>query len=591
MDQVAEIREKIDIVGLIGEYVTVKKAGRNFKANCPFHGEKTPSFVISPERQLWHCFGCGKGGDAYSFLMEYEHMEFPEALRFLAKRAGVELVQSQRNSEAASKKEQIFKINALAMQYYHFILTKHPVGKEALDYLENREVNNGAIETFRIGFAPPHGTSLVEYLERKKQISKEDIILSGLGSWRGRQVVDFFAGRLMFPLIDHRDNIVGFSGRVLVDRENSPKYINTKETLAYHKSEQFFGINIAKEHLRKEEQAILVEGEFDVISCFQEGISNTLAIKGTALTEQQVNLLSRLVKKISICFDGDSAGQEAIVRSLPILEKKQMQVTVIVMPSGKDPDDAIKNDPYVFKAAIKNDVPVYDYLLGKTVSIFDKETAQGKKQIGERLLPLFARIDNQIVREHYVRRLSTFLDTSYESLLRELERVEQKEQAPLIAKLKEKRPREENLEEYLSALIFQSQNPFESLEIVKKGMGTMLKKERAQQKLLFSLSDFAQIVKDVFDASLFTKFLPTELLDTYNTSMLYPLTEFHDTSALHKEIIHVTRELHAILLKKDLQLVARQMKEAEKTGQTTDSLQESYALLLKELEKEHSKSK
>src|SRR5579872_214543 len=214
MDQVSQIREKIDIVSLLQEYIPLKKAGRNFKAVCPFHSDKTPSLVVSPERQIWHCFGCGKGGDCFSFLMEYEHIEFPEALRILAQKAGITLQNQRIDNATVSKKEKIYALNHLAAEFYHYLLTKHPSGKKALEYVLQRGIKPATINTYMLGYSP-HGASLVTYLHKKKQYSTDDIFDAGLATRYGRDVVDFFQGRLMFPLYDHRNNIIGFSGRVL----------------------------------------------------------------------------------------------------------------------------------------------------------------------------------------------------------------------------------------------------------------------------------------------------------------------------------------------------------------------------------------
>ena len=216
MDEVARIREKIDIVSLISEYIPLKKAGRNFKTTCPFHNEKTPSFVVSPERQIWHCFGCGKGGDCYTFLMDYENLEFLEALRILAKKAGIELSETDFVKKDTSKKEKIYSINKIASEFYHYVLTKHNAGKKALEYLTKvRGTDPRLIETFTIGFSPNKGDVLSKYLIEKKKYNTQDLIDAGLSFTRPGRIVDFFRGRLMFPLYDHRDNIVAFSGRVL----------------------------------------------------------------------------------------------------------------------------------------------------------------------------------------------------------------------------------------------------------------------------------------------------------------------------------------------------------------------------------------
>lgn len=529
MDQVALIRDKIDLASYLSEFLTLKKAGRNMKAVCPFHNEKSPSFMISPERQMWHCFGCNKGGDIYSFLMEYEHIEFPEALRLLAKRAGVELVQSQYDAGISSKKERIYALNKLASEYYHYILTKHAVGKKALAYLVDRGVSEKVIETFQLGFSPSLGNGLSKYLVDKKKYSRDEVIDAGLAFPRGRDLVDFFRGRLMFPLIDHRDNTVGFSGRILDDTKETSKYINTRETLVYHKGEHFYGLSVTKDAIRKASHAILVEGEFDVLSCFQEGISNVVAVKGTALTEMQVSLLSRYVTKLSICFDGDKAGQNAMKRSLPIIERKGLSATVIVVPEGKDPDEALKKNPTGFKIAVKKDVSVYDYLFDQAVASGDMETAEGKKVIADTFLPVISSMSNEIIKEHYLRKLSTVMDTTYDSIRKELERSTQNEKVthvkivqPLVL---QKRPLEELREEYLTALILQATNPQEMLEKTLAIFGNYRSEETAYQKILTHLGSFFKKT-EILDNKQLALDLPTELVATYNTCLLYPLPSF-----------------------------------------------------------------
>jgi DNA primase len=275
MDQVTEIREKIDIVSFLADYMPLKKAGRNFKTTCPFHNEKTASLVISPERQIWHCFGCGKGGDVYTFLMEYESMEFPEALRSLAKKAGVNLRESSFKQGEYSEKENIFTVNNHALKFYHYVLTELSAGKEALSYLlDKRKINKGIIDTFQLGFAPAAGSALSNYLSQKKGFKNRDLVAAGVSLERGTNLYDFFRGRIIFPLFDHRSNVTGFSGRALNDID-MPKYLNTKETAVYHKGSMFFGLNTAKEEIKQKQDAIIVEGEFDVISMYMEGIKNT----------------------------------------------------------------------------------------------------------------------------------------------------------------------------------------------------------------------------------------------------------------------------------------------------------------------------
>jgi DNA primase len=584
MDQVHQIREKIDIVSFISEYIPVKKAGRNFQALCPFHGEKTPSFVISPERQIWHCFGCQKGGDCYTFLMEYEHLEFPEALRFLAKQTGVQLTsESYADTTISAKKENLYKVNSLAAEFYHYILQHHPAGKTALDYLTKRGINEKLIKTFKIGFAPVSGRDLTRYFLQKKQYRKEDLLDAGLVSAYSNGLADFFRGRIIFPLIDQRDNILGFSGRIL-DEKNAfgGKYINTRDTLIYHKREHFFGLNITKENIRKSNQAILVEGEFDVMSCFQNGISNVLAVKGTALTEQQVVLLNRYAHKVTICFDGDSAGQEAIKRSLPLLAKRNLQITVVEITSGKDPDEALKTNPVEFKKSIKHDIDVYEYLFTQIIQQFSPAASEGKKNIANTLLPIINDIDNAIVKEHYLRKLSSVIQTSYDSVILELEKLNKKSSSieKTVMSIAQ-RPREEVMEEYLLALILQSADPYKMFKTVWEALAEHLPNKRAYQKFLYYLADFLE-QKGKYDQAVFNNSLPAELLNTFNNVLLLPLSSFSDISKYITEMEKIANQLKTIYIKEKVKHLAEliKLKEAEGKEEEATVLKEDYARMV-----------
>lgn len=584
MDEVAQIREKIDIVSFISEFIPLKKAGRNFKANCPFHTEKSPSFMVNPERQIWHCFGCQKGGDIYSFLMEYERLEFPEALRMLAKRTGIVLPERPSQIAQGSKKEKIYQLNHLAREYYHFVLTRHSAGQKARDYLEERGVTPKIIETFMLGFAPDAGNALTKYLIDKKLFPSLDLIDAGLAIQYTERVRDFFRGRLIFPLVDHRDNVVGFSGRVLDKNATTAKYINTRDTLVYHKGDHVYGLNITKEAIRKANQVIICEGEFDVISCFHHGIANVVGVKGTALTENQVNLLARYAAKITFCFDGDKAGQEAIKRSLLVVEKKGLMPTVIEIPSGKDPDDALRADPGLFKKAAREDTGVYDYLLKKAVAAVNPETAEGKKQISDELLPLISAIKNEIIKEHYLRKSASLLETSYDSITKEMEHLTIKEHKAAIKTLSPvKRPKEEILEEYLLSLIIQSDDPKAVAQKAVSWLSNSLSKERAYQKILYHLLDHFTKV-DSFDSQKFIHSLPIELVTSYDTSLLYPLPHFEDQQKLLSEVEKVASSLRASYTHQKMKQLAKEIKIKETEGleKEVEELKKEYSRLASE---------
>ncbi|HET9946507.1 MAG TPA: DNA primase [Patescibacteria group bacterium] len=570
MDQVSEVRSRIDIAGLIQEYLPLKKSGRNFKANCPFHNETSPSFVVSPERQIWHCFGCNKGGDCFTFLMDYEHIEFPEALRMLADKAGVVLKETQFDKEKTSKKERLYTLNHLAAEFYHYLLTSHDLGKDALLYLQKRGVKPQTMKTFLLGYAPKTSSALVTYLIKKKGYSSQDIIDAGLGTMRNGRVVDFFFDRLMFALCDHRDNIIGFSGRILTDRKDTSKYINTRDTLIYHKGLTFFGFNIAKEAVKKENQVILMEGEFDVISSFQEGITNAVAVKGTALTEDQVNLLSRFTHNIAVCFDMDNAGQMALKRSIPLLEKKGINTSVILVPEGKDADEALKTNPSAFKQAVKKAQGVYDFLLTQASKNYDPKSAEGKKAISDDILPVFADIENEIVKDHYLHQLADLLGASEESLLREIEKRKKMAivRAP-VASEKQQKTREERLEEYLTALLLQSslENDLTSLIVPLQTVYVWAKP--SYEKIITRLRAFWEKEKK-FDQKAFAQSLPEELIASFDEVFLLPIPSFEDKTKYEVEIRRVVKDLQGIYARKQIKIIGDAIKQGEKEGTVAD---------------------
>lgn len=563
MDQASKIREKLDLPTLISEYIQLKKIGRNFTALCPFHNEKSPSFVVSPERQIWHCFGCGKGGDCFTFLMEYENLEFIEALRILAKKTGVQLT-SIPLSGASQIKERIFELNKLASEFYHYVLTKLPAGERALSYLTNeRKINKGLIDSFSIGFAPRGGTSLFNYLTQKKKYKSGDLMEAGLTFQNRGEFFDFFRGRIVFPLTDHRGNILGFSGRSISDLSDSPKYINTRETPVYHKGEMFFGLSKAKEEIKKQGMAIVMEGEFDVISAFKEGITNSIAIKGTALTDAQAMLIARFAPKIALCLDQDLAGIEATKRSLPILEKRSLSATVVVPPNAKDPDDSLKNNPFGFKKAMRDAPSIYDFFISYFKEKYGIEEAEGKKKITDELLPSIGLIQNEVVKEHFLKRLSLEIDTTYESLLREVEKitkgaVEEEDRR----EVKEKMDRRQLLEEYLISLITQAENPRAIYDSILDFLVIYKVESPVFQKIIETL--FIYFEKNLtFESKRFLAILPKELISAFDKCFLLPIPKFEDSTKYQEEVTQVARELKGFYLRGRIKEITDKLKKKE----------------------------
>lgn len=570
MDQVAQVREKIDIVAFIGEYIKVKQAGHSFKALCPFHGEKTPSFVISAERQMWHCFGCQKGGDVYTFLMEFEHLEFGEALRFLAKRAGVELINSKLDASIVSQKEKLFTLNRLAAEFYHYILLHHNAGKKALAYLlGKRGMNEKLIETFLLGCAPNVRGALVQYLTKKKGYAVQDVIDAGLARSNGRDASDFFQGRIMFPLFDHLDTIVGFSGRVFDGMDAfGPKYVNTRETTIYHKGKGFFGLQVAKQHIKKENAVLIMEGEFDVISAFKEGFANSVAIKGTALTDDQVKLLSRFAQKVILCLDQDSAGQDAIRRSIIPLEKYKMSVTVVATPEGKDPDEILQKDPVIFKKALKENLGLYDFLQTKALQTYDSTSVEGKKKIADALLPLFSHIENEIVKEHYLRKLSISLDTSYDSITKQvakitkIEGIRRVDEKPVV---QEKRSRREVVEEYLLAVLLQSVSEAKTVHRVEELLQAYPFIAPSLGKIFTRFTTWAKQQSEI-QGKYFANTLPEELASSCTVLYLLPLPLFNQEKTPEKEAQKMAKELVNLFVRAQIKELREKIKELEVQG-------------------------
>lgn len=410
----------MDIVEFIGQYVQLKRAGKNFKARCPFHQEHSPSFVISPERQIWHCFGaCNEGGDVISFLMKWENISFPEALKELAHQTGVPLDTESFNDSTWTKKERLYEINVLAQRFYHYVLQETHQGTLGREYLHDRGVNEDIIKTFQIGMAVNSWDSLLRYLQKKKiteqEMSDAGLVIQG----KNGRFYDRFRNRLMFPLADPRGNIIGFAGRQLGSQTEQPpggKYINTPETILYRKRESLYGIHLAKDHIKKARNAILVEGEFDVISPFQRGIRNIVAIKGSAVTREQLQVLKRYTNRISLALDADVAGQEAVLRGIREAEKLDIEVQVIIIEGGKDPDEVARHDIGTLKQLITHATSLYDYVISSAIQRHGTDSAYKKKNITDEVVPHLVQIQNPIIQAHYVKHLAHELELSEESV-------------------------------------------------------------------------------------------------------------------------------------------------------------------------------
>lgn len=415
--QIDEIKARIDIVDLISEYVRLKQAGANWKALCPFHNEKTPSFMVSRDKQIWHCFGCGEGGDIFTFMQKIEGLEFSEALRLLAKKAGVKL--EYQDPELASQKNRLLDICQLAANFWHKILLDSSQGQKAQQYLKKRQVNDQIIADFKLGYAPDSWDILIKFL-KKKGFTDNEIFLAGLSvkKERGEDFYDRFRDRIIFPINDIHGNPVGFSGRTLKSDETIAKYINTPQTLIYNKSLILYNLDKAKQEIKKQNSALVVEGQMDVLASVQAGVPNVIASSGTAFTSDQIRILKRYTNNIAIAFDTDVAGESAAKRGIDLALAAEINVKIITLPKGKDPDECIKENPANWTKAVKAAKSIMDYYFDQVKSHLDLTQVEGKKEAAKILLAVIAKIGNKIEQTHWLQQLSELLKVP-EQILRE----------------------------------------------------------------------------------------------------------------------------------------------------------------------------
>lgn len=448
----AEIKSKLDIVEFIGEQVPLKKAGQSYKGLCPFHSEKTPSFVVTPGRESWKCFGCGKGGDIFNFVMEREAIGFPEALQRLAARAGVEL--DERTSREDARRKRLRDVLESAITFYHQVLTGSRHGKAALDYLHGRGLTDETIATFQLGYAIDAWDELSKRLVEKRGFRPDELEAVGLAV-RGRRpaaagslgVYDRFRGRIIFPIRDASGGAIGLGGRVLAEGSkgtsgDGPKYLNSPATAVFDKSRALYLIDRAKSPIRKAKQAVIVEGYTDALAAHQAGFTNVVASLGTALTPGQVELLTRYAPAIALAYDVDPAGQSAgsfgAVELSALIGEVQRSgapigltdVSVVRLPAGKDPDEVIRADPETWRAAVASSRPVMEYLVDLYSERFDPRTVEGRKQLIASVMPALRRVADPVERDAYLQLLARRSGVEERVLLEVLHRTDRRGVGP-----------------------------------------------------------------------------------------------------------------------------------------------------------------
>ena len=536
MSVVDDIKSRLDIVETVSAYVALQKAGRNFKATCPFHTEKTPSFIVNPERQSWRCFGaCSTGGDAFSFVMRVENVEFGEALRILAQKAGVTLSQARRSED--DKSESLYRVNQVAARFFQDVLESSH-GEQATTYLNERGVNAETRDKFVLGLSTPGWEGLKTHL-LALGISADEAVEAGvLHRGDDGKTWDFFKGRLMFPIHDKQGRIVGFGARALDD--SVPKYINTSGRPTFDKRSILYGLHMAGQSIKARNTGVIVEGYMDVIAAHQHGYTNVVASMGTALTEQQVRQLKSLTKTFVLALDPDTAGQEATLRSLEsswrvighqtasgrsrtagvLYQREPLTLKIAALPPGQDPDALIRHNPKEWERLTQEAVPLLDYLIPVVSSRFDLSTGHGKSQAAEVLLPVIQAADF-FDQDHYLGKLAQALDVSKEALKASIGGYPGGNQ-----RMAQRRPEQTASPEVsLSAV---SSNPKDTLE-------------EHMLALLIARPELKEHVLD-FDPEYFNKTETREVFTRWLTcSTIDGLREALDES-LHEQLTHLTQK-------------------------------------------------
>jgi len=564
MADTQSIKDRLDIVQIIQEYLPLKKSGANWKAPCPFHREKSPSFMVHPEKQIWHCFGCSEGGDVFTFVQKIEGMDFPETLKFLADKAGVKLENNFQNEVQKSQKNRILSINIKAAYFFNRFLLDIPASKTARDYLESRGLKKEVIEKWQIGFIPEQWDLLTKYL-LKKGFGIEDLVMSGLTVKRegadvrtGRGFYDRFRGRIMFPLADAHGNVVGFTGRVLVENENTGgKYVNTPQTPVYDKSRVLFGLDKAKKEIKTKDLAVIVEGQMDVIACHEAGMSNVVAASGTALTPEQVKLLKRYGNNVTMAFDADSAGQNAAKRGIDIAMQEGMNIKVIKIPdgAGKDADECLKKNPTIWFDAVRQAVSVMDWYFKNILSGVNLSDPRQKQQVADALLNEIQKIPHPVERDSWTKKLADILNVDLSVLV---EMIQKKQK-----------------------------NPTRSPEIVQ-----------VKPQIKAKIDRFHLLVNQIW--SLFLKFpniygvnrllLHSEYFEGHPTLPLYEMAE-KQYNTEHKLDISALRELHRIDKNESFADILLLMAEKDFSEFNESNAEQEVKIIIAEIQKELLKKK
>ncbi len=554
-NEIEEIKDKVDIVDYIGKVVQLKKTGANYKGLCPFHNEKTPSFIVSPDKQIFHCFGCNEGGDIFAFVMKTEGMEFVEALKKLAADAGVKL-ESKFDAGASDKRERLFEINEKACSLFEKQMKGNPT---ALNYFKKRKLTDKTIGEFRLGYAKNELTGLQQIL-KNAGFSQKEMIAAGVAKERNGKTIDQFRNRVTFPIINPGGRVVGFSARVL--DASLPKYINTPSTDIYDKSNILYGIYQAKERIRKQDHTIIVEGNMDVIASHQAGVKNVVASSGTALTERQLDILKKFSPNIKLAFDVDPAGNMATRRAIEMAFQKGMNVKIIEIPEGKDPADVVSKDPKIWVGATKKAVHVMDFLLEKSFTPEVSKDIIKKKKAAREYLSFLQNLEDFVERDHYIKKLADKINVGESEIRKTLEKTK----SP-----KAKEPKQSN-EGKKASLRDQVENRLVGIALTDgKNLEFIFNYleagdfENAEALNLYNKAKKHYYAKKLLDLKKFSKQENKEGQQYLNVLLLRSEQEIENLgeSEIAEEIFYLAKKIKTLNLRRERENLAKELKEAE----------------------------
>ncbi len=572
MDSVIEeIKQRLDIVDVISSYIKLEKAGANYRALCPFHSEKKPSFFVSPARQIWHCFGaCNEGGDIFKFVMKIEGVEFGDALRILAKRAGVEL--KPRDPVLQTARKRLYDICEIAAKFFEKQLSSSKKGSEVKEYLYKRGIKDESIYEWRLGYAPDVKDALSKFL-KSRGFKEEEIIKAGLAVRKdGEGIYDRFRSRIIFPIFDLNSQVIGFGGRIFGKENEVAKYMNIPNTLLYDKSKVLYGLNKSKMFIRQEDNCVLVEGYIDAIMSYQAGAKNVVAVSGTALTPFHLRILKRYTNNLTTSFDMDIAGNSATKRGIDLAQKEEFNIRVVIMPKGLDPADIILQHPEDWENLVKSARSIMEFYFESAFSSHDASTAEGKKEISNILIPVIANIPNKIEQSHWIGELSKKLGVPEKSIEEEINRQAQKIekenslQEETFASSSEKgleyesKSRKEKIEQRIFLIIFTFPEFLENIKDSYKKLFS-LKGRTLCDNLIKEKDEFlkepeklkvASDVKDFFDYLWFKKEIGRETL--------------RDKKESERELKELLNELKKMSLRDELESISQEIKKLEGEG-------------------------